>query len=147
MVTIKSIGNKNFISPEILVPVKMCQIFFDFFMFWIINQLSDVTASQNWLQMKAETKIFSKRNSTTTPLLIFPNFFPQISKHVDCTGLFYCLKWHPGQNVIYNYFFRQKPTLFDSFFIRKWPNFGIMAKFTYNHIFRGEKVRRGMFMP
>jgi len=42
----------------------------------------------------------------------------------------------------------QKPTFLEFHFIEKWPNFcAIMANLTWNHIFRGEKVRRGMYMP
>ena len=44
-------------------------------------------------------------------------------------------------------FFMAKTNMFWIFFHQKWPNLGPMAKLTYNHIFRGEKVRRGMFMP
>ena len=36
--------------------------------------------------------------STTTPSSIFSKFSPKISKSVDCTGVFYCLEWRPGQN-------------------------------------------------
>ena len=36
--------------------------------------------------------------STTTHLSIFSQFFPKISKSDDCTWMFYCLKWRPGQN-------------------------------------------------
>ena len=37
--------------------LKICNFFsLTCFTFWLISQLSDVTASQNWLEMKAETK-------------------------------------------------------------------------------------------
>ena len=85
--------------------------------------------------------------STTTPSSIFSKFFPKISKSVDSIGVFYCLKWRPGQNLKFDQFFSAKPNIFWFFFIKKCPNFELMPNFTYNHIFRGEKVRRGMFMP
>ena len=44
-------------------------------------------------------------------------------------------------------FFMAKTNMFWIFFHQKWPNLGPMAKLTYNHIFRGEKVRRGMHLP
>ena len=50
--------------------------------------------------------------STTTPSSIFSKFFPKITKSVDFTGVFYCLKWRPGQNLKFDQFFSAKPNIF-----------------------------------
>ena len=49
---------------------KSAKILKNFFTFWLIAQLSDVTASQDRLQMKAETKTF-----LTHPLRALKNVY------------------------------------------------------------------------